>query len=304
MRGLAALLIGLGACPLALGGCAGAGAAAPAVEPHVSVEFAPGELQLPRERLQRWVDESQAMLRETCGRFPVHELALTIVPRGNSRGIHDGTTRARGAGATIEIGVGGRAGERALERDWVLVHEMLHLAIPNLPGNQHWFEEGIATYLEPFARARGGKQTEEDVWRELTRDYPQGEPRAGEGGMDETHTWARTYYGGALFCLVADVGIARATHGAKSLRDALAGTVARGHSILEDSDLASFAKQLDRALGVDVVAPLYAEWAHTPVQVDLGALWQELGVEWKDHTIPFDPSAPLAAWRASLVHAR
>ena len=77
---------------------------------------------------------------------------------------------------------------REFDEDWMLVHEMLHLAIPNLPGNQHWFEEGIATYLEPFARARGGKQTEEDVWRELTRDYPQGEPRPGEGGMDDTPT--------------------------------------------------------------------------------------------------------------------
>jgi len=293
---------------LALGGCTSArpgerAAQAPA-EPRITVEFAPGELALPRERLQRWVDESNAMVSEMLGRFPVPELALTISPRGRSRGIHDGTTRARGGGATIEVGVGGRAGERALERDWVLVHEMIHLAIPNLPPAQHWFEEGVATYLEPFARARGGKQTEEDVWRELTRDYPQGEPRPGEGGMDDTSTWARTYYGGALFCLAADVAIARATHGTKSLRDAFAGTVARGRSILEDSDLAHFASELDRSLGLDVVAPLYREWSHTPVRLDLDALWKELGVVREGSTLRFDSAAPLAAWRASLVHGR
>jgi len=287
---------------LSAASCTGAGDAPhPLTEPRVTVEFAPGELALPRERLQRWVDESQAMVRETFGGFPVANLALTIQPRGSSTAIHDGRTWPNGPCAFIEVGVGGRAGERALERDWVLVHEMIHLAVPELPPAQHWFEEGVATYLEPFARARGGKRSEEDVWRELTRDYARGLPRAGEGGIDDTRTWARTYYGGALFCLVADVGIARATQGRQSLRDAFRGTVGQGRNILEHSDLEHFARQLDRAVGVEVVAPLYAQWAHTPVGVDLAALWTELGVVREGRAIKFDATAPLAVWRAGLV---
>ena len=269
--------------------------------PRIALEVEPGELALPRERLQRWVDESSAQIVETFGAFPVPALELALEPRGSSRGIHDGTTRSLGDRARIEVGVGGRASERELEHDWVLVHEMIHLAVPNLPAAQHWFEEGVATYLEPFARARGGKRSEEDVWRELVRDYPQGLPRPGEGGLDDTRTWARTYYGGALFCLAADVAIARTTHGGKSLRDAFRGTVAQGESILRDSDLAHFAAELDRALGVEVVAPLYAQWAHAPVAPDLEALWKELGVVREGRSIRFDPSAPLARWRASLV---
>jgi hypothetical protein len=280
---------------IALGGCA----ANPA--PRVTLEVEPGELALPRERLQRWVDESEALIRETFGALPVAELCVRVQPRGRARGIRDGTTGPQDGGALIEVGVGGAADERALERDWVLVHEMVHLAIPELPPAQHWFEEGAATYLEPFARARGGKQSEQDVWRELTRNYAQGQPRPGEGGLEDTRTWARTYYGGALFCLVADIEIARATHGTKSLRDAFAGTVARGISIRQHSDLEHFAAELDRALGVEVVAALHARWAHTPVQVDLAALWKELGVVREGHAIRFDDSAPLAGWRAGLV---
>ncbi|MBK7642338.1 MAG: hypothetical protein IPJ19_04715 [Planctomycetes bacterium] len=267
----------------------------------LTLEIAPGELALPRERLERWVGDAQSMVRETFGRFPVAELAITVQPRPRSRGIRDGRTWPAGTGAAIEVGVGSRAGETALERDWVLVHEMIHLAVPELPPEQHWFEEGVATYLEPFARARGGKRSEEDVWREITRDYAQGEPQPGEGGIDDTPTWARTYYGGALFCLEADVEIARATHGAKSLRDGFEGTVARRRSILQHTDLASFAGELDRALGVAVVAPLYARWAHTAVTVDLDALWRELGVVREGRTLRFDDTAPLAAWRRSLV---
>lgn len=300
MSRLAALLL------FASAGCtAGAREAAdppPVQEPRITVEFAPGELALPRERLQRWVDESAAMIRETFAAFPVSELELTLVPRGSSRGIHDGTTRGANGRATIQVGVGGRAGESALERDWVLVHEMIHLAVPNLPPAQHWFEEGVATYLEPFARARGGKRSEEDVWRELTRDYAQGLPQPGEHGLDETQTWASTYYGGALFCLVADVEIGRATQGKRSLRDAFRGTVARGENILKESDLARFSVELDRVLGVDVVAPLYARWAHTAVPIDLDALWKDLGVVREGRTVRFDDTAPLARWRASLVH--
>jgi len=282
---------------IALAGCA----ANPA--PRVTLEVEPGELALPRERLQRWVDESEAQIRETFGALPVAELRVRVQPRGRARGIRDGTTGPQDGGALIEVGVGGTADERALERDWVLVHEMIHLAIPELPPAQHWFEEGAATYLEPFARARGGKQGEEDVWRELTRNYAQGQPRPGEGGLDDTRTWARTYYGGALFCLVADIAIARATHGTKSLRDAFAGAVARGASICQHDDLAHFAAELDSCLGVEVVAPLYAQWAHTPVHVDLDALWKELGVVREGRGIRFDDSAPLARWRAGLVRA-
>ncbi len=291
MRAPAALLL------IALAGCAAT------AQPRVTLAIEPGELELTRERLQRWVGESQAMIRETFGAFPVAELDVRIHPRGRSRGIRDGTTGPQDGGARIDVGVGRTADERALERDWVLVHEMIHLAVPELPPAQHWFEEGVATYLEPFARARGGRLGEEDVWRELTRNYGQGLPRPGEGGLDDTHSWARTYYGGALFCLVADIGIARATHGTKTLRDAFRGTVARGTSIREHADLARFAQELDQVVGVEVVAPLYVQWAHAPVQLDLDALWSELGVVREGQRLRFDDSAPLAAWRTGLVRA-
>ena len=48
-------------------------------------------------------------------------------------------------------------------------------------------------------------------WAEDRREMPRGLPNRGEGGMDDTHTWARTYWGGALFCLQADVAIREQT---------------------------------------------------------------------------------------------
>ena len=50
---------------------------------------------------------------------------------------------------------------------------------------------------------------------------PQGLPAAGDQGLDNTHIWGRTYRGGAMFCLLADIEIRKQTGNAKGLLDAL-----------------------------------------------------------------------------------
>jgi hypothetical protein len=135
----------------------------------------------------------------------------------------------------------------------------------------------------------------------LTEGLPQGEPEAGDEGIDRTHTWGRTYWGGALFSFIADVQIRKATGNRRSLADALAGIVAAGgtgeaHWSLEDT-----LRTGDAAVGTHVLEELHAAWAETPVTVDLGKMWRELGIG-GDHGAPtFDNRAPLAAVRRSIV---
>ena len=93
-----------------------------------------------------------------------------------------------------------------------MTHEMVHLAFPSVPDEHHWIEEGIATYVEPIARAQVGDLSPEIVWRELVDGLPKGLPAPGDHGLDNTHTWGRTYWGGALFCLMADIEIHRRTN--------------------------------------------------------------------------------------------
>ena len=75
--------------------------------------------------------------------------------------------------------------------------------------------------LSPLPRASIGILTAEQVWGEMLRDMPQGQPETGDRGLDRTHSWGRTYWGGALFCLQADVEIRKRTGNAKGLQDAL-----------------------------------------------------------------------------------
>src|SRR5262245_62277172 len=92
-------------------------------------------------------------------------------------------------------------------------------------------EEGLATYVEPLARAQAGLLAPEVVWGDLVRGLPKGLPQAGDRGLDHTPTWGRTYWGGALFYLLAELEIRRRTDNRAGLQDALRGVVAAGGNI-------------------------------------------------------------------------
>jgi hypothetical protein len=91
--------------------------------------------------------------------------------------------------------VGQHVTQADLDDDWVLSHEMIHFGFPSVEGRHHWIEVGIATYVEPIARAQVGRLTAERVWHEMVDGMPQGLPAAGDQGLDNTHTWGRTHWG-------------------------------------------------------------------------------------------------------------
>jgi hypothetical protein len=185
------------------------------LEVYISSDnFVPGN-----SALLDWVRRSAHAVMAYFGRFPVERarLYITVTERGRvSHGVTYGED-----GAHITISVGRNATIDDLYGDWELTHEMVHLGFPSVNRSHHWIEEGIATYVEPIARAAIGALTAEEVWGEMRRDIPQGLAQAGDQGLDRTHTWGRTYWGGALFCLSADVEIRRRTGNAKGLQDAL-----------------------------------------------------------------------------------
>jgi hypothetical protein len=170
--------------------------------------------------------------------------------------------------------------------------------------SHHWIEEGIATYVEPVARAQVNQMPVSAVWREFIRDMPKGQPGPGDQGLDNTHTWGRTYWGGALFCLVADVRIRERTHNRKGLQDALRGIVNGGGRITEDWEIEKALSLGDGATGTTVLMDLYKEMRDKPAPVDLDALWKKLGLELKDGQVSFNDSAPEAAIRKAITARR
>jgi len=192
----------------------------------IDVEVRPGELTVSEDELKRWVQNAADAIVAYYGRFPVPHLRIQIEPSGGN-GIRGGKTFGRGGGLIV-VHVGSQTPGIELASDWMMTHEMVHLTFPSMADEHHWIEEGIATYVEPIGRIQAGKMDPAEMWRDLVRDMPKGQPRAGDKGLDHTHTWGRTYWGGALYCLRADVEIRRQTQNAKGLQDALRGILDAG----------------------------------------------------------------------------
>ena len=247
----------------------------------------------------KWVENSARAVSKYYGKFPVPRTKLRIASCPGTRP-RDGVAYGW-AGPLITISLGRDATETTLRDDWELTHEMVHLALPSLPDRHHWLEEGLATYVEPIARARALILTPEQAWADLVNGLPQGQPEAGDRGLDRTPTWGRTYWGGALFCLRADVAIRQRTGNRFGLEHALRAILAAGGSIDRDWSIDQVIEVADQAVGAPALRELYDEMGSEPLRVELGSLWRQLGIKRQGKTVVFDDSAPLANLRKAIV---
>jgi hypothetical protein len=237
------------------------------------------------------------------GRFPVASARVRIVVAPDRHGVMQGTTwgNVEGFPGLTRIRLGQHTTAQEFYSDWKLTHELTHMALADQDDQQAWLEEGIASYVEPIARGQAGQMTSEEVWRGMVDGMPNGEPEAGDQGLNRTHSWGRTYWGGALFCLVADVEIRKQTHNARGLQDALRGIVVAGGTIDTDWPVARVLSVGDKATGTTVLEDLYAKWSDAPVEVDLAKMWKELGIREEGGKILFDDAAPLAGVRKAIT---
>ncbi|GAC1515871.1 MAG: hypothetical protein NVS1B11_34650 [Terriglobales bacterium] len=213
-----------------------------------------------------------------------------------------GTTWGKMSGfhAVVRLRIGQLTTRDELKNDWIITHELVHTAMVSLPDKQQWLEEGLASYVEPIARAQAGELTAASVWLSMVDGMPNGEPSRGDRGLDATHTWGRTYWGGALFCLMADVAIRRQTDNRRGLQDALRAIVAEGGTIDKDWPLRRVLEIGDQATGTRVLQQMYAQWGTTPVLVDLAALWKQLGIR-KEHAGMSLEVGPISGIRSAIT---
>jgi len=268
-------------------------------DPVIAVGLAPGSRAMDDGDVAEWVATSATVVSRYLGGWPV-DRALVFVSPGEAGKIDGETLDDRGG--TIFLRVGCDVSLGAASKDWVLVHEMIHLVLPGLGPPHQWLEEGIATYVEPIARARAGVISDASVWSEWLASMPQGLPEAADEGLDRTHTWARTYWGGAIYCLAADIEIRRSTRNQRSLDDALR-AISRGSSgVAEHWPIERLIATGDAATGVHVLRALYGRLALAPGTVDLAATWRDLGVSRSGESVAFDDGAPLAYVRRAITH--
>jgi predicted metalloprotease with PDZ domain len=257
---------------------------------------APQSLAVSPDDVKEWVERAATAVTHFYGRYPVKHVSIIVRPGGDA--VNGGVEYE---GARIEIHLGRDADRKALLDDWMITHEMFHLSQPDVDGDNKWMSEGMADYLEPVARVRIGQITAERFWQDLAEGLPQGLPQPGDRGLDHTHTWGRTYWGGSLFWLIADIRVRQQTGNQKSVRDATQAVLNKGGDGSQTWALGDLLDAYDRGTGTTVFKQLHDEMGEKPAKTDLDALWKSLGVIYDGQKVTFDDSAPLAGIRRGIT---
>ncbi|MEP7154234.1 MAG: hypothetical protein ABI905_00570 [Betaproteobacteria bacterium] len=267
------------------------------------LQFAPGLDTTRRGEVRDWIDRSARAVAGYFGKFPVATATILVIPvDGNS--VNSGTA-FNDSELRIRVRIGRDITHGKLLSDWILVHEMVHLAIPEVPRNQNWFHEGAATYVEIISRAKAGLSGSAGGWAELFRNVGQGMPQSGDRGLDHTPTWGRIYWGGAMFCMLADIELRKRSHNKVGLQHALRGIVAGGGNYAVEWPLEKTLKVADEATGFTVLSDLHARMQDSAgVSASLLAeIWRDLGISEVDGVIVFRDDAPLADIRRKIIAA-
>jgi len=268
----------------------------------ITVNLAAGRTDLPAAQIYAWVTRAARAVAMYYGGFPVGRAEVNVRPAPGRNGVFHGFTFFPDSGTlTTRISVGEHTTEEELADDWMMTHELVHMTFPAMADEHHWIEEGIATYVEPIGRAQDGQIPVVSVWQQLVDGLPKGEPEIGDGGLDHTHTWGRTYWGGAMFCLMVDVGIRKATQNRMGLQDALRGIAAGGGTMEHEWPIERAFSAGDKATGTTVLSDLYQRMKAAPAPVDLEKVWRDLGVVPGGGGVTFREDAPDAAIRRAIT---
>jgi hypothetical protein len=263
----------------------------------IDVRIADDQFAVSQSELLDWVKNGAKAVNNYLGTFPVAHVTIDITAE-DVGGQIQGTTYG---GRLIRMRIGPTAAAKDLADDWVLTHEMFHLAFPTMGQKHLWMNEGLSVYLEPIARTRIGILTAKEYWKELVEGLQNGQPEAGDKGLDQTHTWGRTYWGGTIFWFLIDLKIREQTHGKKSVDDVIKTILAAGGDGSVTWPMEKVLDMGDKASGTHAMHDVYNQLVPQAYSVDFGPIWKQLGVVYNNGNVTFDDKAPLAWLRKAIT---
>jgi hypothetical protein len=264
-----------------------------AIEVHISDD----KFSVTPAQMDEWLRRGARGVDSIYEKFPVPRVTIEIDANDDASGINGRENN----GDWIHVAMGGDVAEPQLADDWVITHEMLHLAFPYMGDGHHWMNEGLSVYLEPVGRARIGIVTPKRYWKELIEGIANGQPQPGEGGLDQTATWGRTYWGGTIFWLLVDLEVREQTHGKKSIDDIVKTILTAGGNGSQQWPMQRVLEIGDQATGTHVMHDVYAQLATKATIVGFDPWWKRLGVIYYGRDVQFDDAAPLAWLRKAII---
>ncbi len=257
------------------------------------------KLTLTDDEVAAWVREDGEVVGRLYGRFPVSPTSVYVVPIEGATDVVFGKVLSLGGSSIIAL-TGTDLQKKDLHDDWVLLHEMVHVGFPTMYGVR-WLTEGLSTFWEPVMRTRVGWHTRETLWSNFAHAMRRGIPRPGsELALDKRESIDDIYWGGAVFVMMAEVGIRIATSNQKSFEAVMRAVLAKGGDatvVWSMSELIAMAKEVT---GTNLFAELVERYGQRGEAIDLAGYLADLGIVTRDGKTTLDETAPHAAIRRSI----
>jgi len=263
-----------------------------------------------RDSLRRWIERAALAVTTIYGVFPVPELQVIIAPTPRGSKPVPWAYVSRGGGSAVHLFIRPHHKESEFMRDWTVVHEMSHLFLPYLEWGDAWLVEGLPTYFQNVAMARGGLIAPEEAWRRMYAGFESAKEvgskytvleaarRIGRRGL-----YRRVYWGGAAYMLAADLRLRELNNG----RPVFADTLAEIRRCCLDENYRwradELVAKLDALSGSHVFSELIEEQLESRPFPDYDAMYEKLGIQMLGgHPIFVD--GPAAQYRNAIMAPR
>ncbi|RMG09519.1 MAG: hypothetical protein D6731_19370 [Planctomycetota bacterium] len=247
----------------------------------VETVLLPGARRVDDDAVARWLAQAGQELISLCDRLPAARVVVFVQPVPGVAEASPFGMVLRSRPPSVGIYLGGEADEAALARDWVAVHEFLHLALPRLRPDPDWLSEGLATYYQEVARLRSGRIDARTLAEHFAWGVRQGRRESDGRSLEECsrsmhrlRCYRAVYWGGALFSFDLDLALRERTHGARGLEDALAALRNRNF----EATPGAFARAVDSLAGEALFASVAARHVEGPAFASSEPLLALLGV--------------------------
>jgi hypothetical protein len=233
---------------------------------------------------------------------------LLVVPVPGAREPVPFGQSLRGGGTGLMLYVDPRATPADLRGSWTLTHELVHLAHPYLGDEGRWIAEGLATWYQNVLRARAGRISADQAWRQIAAGIGRGIADPADLSLRDTsragagrHTM-RLYWSGTALMMLGDVALRTRDGSPASLDLAILRYLGCCRARAVRHTPARFLAELDGQVGGEVLARLYRTHADGGAFPDPAPAWQALGIEPRaDGTLHYDDAPTAVALRNAIM---
>lgn len=265
------------------------------------------------ELVRQWLTRAAEAVTSLYGRFPVDEAQVVVVPGARGDEPVPWAFVLRGGQPALHFFINQREPLAAFLVDWTAVHEMAHLFLPYVRGEDAWLSEGVASYYQNVLRARAGMLPAIEAWQRMHTGFRRGmRSMPGVSLADATErmhrdgAYMRVYWHGAAVTLIADQRVRERTQGRHSLDTLLRDLRGCCLERAETWQARRLFAKLDELSGTSVFSELYDQHIASTRFPDLAETYRRLGLglSASGESVELLPDAPCIADRAAIMQAR